>query len=197
MLQPSSIFESAGGQILVGAISHYNYPNIDKQMFQSVLFVLAFSGFGLHMASATEHVSNLAVLAMKFTEITCNKEDPTAIELRISLSDLTKMVQSGVFGTASPTSFALQQNLQSYTTYIAYSKERYQMEVARRREEERLRRQEEAARQLAEQRVYQLRLEVAYLRWMLTGQHDAGQGNLQSLGPPDEWQGDLNAYPYV
>lgn len=83
------------------------------------------------------------------------------------------MVQSGYFGE-NPASNALQRNLQSYATYIAYSKEQYKLEVAR--------------REVAEKRVYKLQQEVAYLR-LMHSKNNAVEGNQQYLGDPDgQWQ---------
>lgn len=83
------------------------------------------------------------------------------------------MVQGGYFGE-NPASNALQCNLQSYATYIAYSKQQYKLEVAR--------------RELAEELVYKLQQEVAYLRSMQS-ENNVVEGNQQYLSDPDgQWQ---------
>jgi len=115
------------------------------------------------------------------------------------------MVQDGIFGTANPASGALLRNLESFATYIAYSKERYQIEVEKRQEEERLRRKEQVARQQELQllraavgRIHELEREIACLR-VCTGESNATHWNPhpQSVRTPNGWEDDSDAYPYA
>lgn len=111
------------------------------------------------------------------------------------------MVRGGIFGTANPAAGALLRNLDSFTLYIAHAKERYEMEVEKREEAERLRRIEEAARQhvsqqlrLAEGRILELEREVARLS---AGESNAVQGNLPYCDTTNGWEGNFDAYRYA
>jgi hypothetical protein len=155
------------------------------------------------MASMSEYVCNSLVLTTTYTEMTFRKENPPAIQLHISIADLTQMVQGGIFGTENPASCALLRNLESFTTYIAYSKEHYKLEVEKRQEEERLCRKEQAARQyelqllwLAEGCIHELEREIAHLR-MRTGDSNMVHGNPRSLRTPNGWEDNTNGYPYA
>jgi hypothetical protein len=155
------------------------------------------------MASMSEYVCNSLVLTTTYIEMACHEENPPAIQLRISIDDLTQMVQGGIFGTTHPASGALLRNLESFTTYIVYSKERYQLEVEKQQEEERLRREEQAARRhelqllrLAQEHIHELEREIVHLR-MCAGEYNMVLGNPRSLHTPNGWEDNFNTYPYA
>ena len=154
------------------------------------------------MASMNEYVCNSICFDYNL-HIPCHK-DPPAIQLSISVETFTKMVEDGIFGPSSPASGALQRNLQSYDTFIAYSKERHQIEVEKREEEERLRRKGEAAQahalqllRFAQGRIHELQQEIAYLRSMHVQEWNTMQGNPQSLSTTNNWRANSDAYPYA